>query len=88
LKGLLTGESGSRKISFTSIVIERPAPERPLQSQKVELMINARVQCEPSSLHDMMTAIVEQANFGPIQAAVVQEEHFSPGFPRPTHRIV
>lgn len=88
LKFLVSTCDDHRKISFTTTSTRSSIDISLKESDKVVLLINARVQADPQPLR----AIVEDAFFRAEKTFGCQIEYgeasvFRPGFPKPTHRI-
>lgn len=88
LKFLVSSGDDQRKISFTTTSTRSTVDIGLKETDKVVLLINARVQSDPQSLR----VIVENAFFRAEKTFGCQIEYgetsvFRPGFPKPTHRI-
>lgn len=90
LKFLITGKDLVRKISFTA----RSSQENEQkiddwQENRVEMLINARIQCDPIVLktivNDALSTIETETN---VQIELKAADVFLPGYPKPTHRII
>ncbi len=80
---------GATKLSFTAGMedgIKAELAQKPAVSCAV--LINARIQTDPESLSQLVSAAVEEveAESG-CRITAVTKSSFQPGYPRPTHRI-
>jgi G3E family GTPase len=58
------------------------------QAKEVELIVNARVACDPAELQSLVTSVVESAcQRRQATAEFHQTQSFRPGRPQPTHRF-
>ena len=88
LKFMLKGNNGKQKISFTANGLEEFQSLNLGEEQKLYLLINARVQCEPTELYSIVHEIVTiEGQKENVAIEVLQMKYFKPGFPTPTHRI-
>lgn len=90
LKFLIKGKDWVRKISFTAFSSqESEFQQEDLQESTVELLINARIQCDPVVLktivNDALSSIDAEIN---MSVELKTTDVFLPGYPRPTHRII
>ena len=88
LKFLLDDGVGQKKISFTSFseAVDND-PEYP-ETNKVILLINARIQAEPVLLRALVREVItEIENSTGCKMMEYTLSSFQPGYPRPTHRI-
>jgi Ni2+-binding GTPase involved in maturation of urease and hydrogenase len=89
LKFFLDSPSGSQKISFTTTSTSSSVTVSLPDTDRIQLMINARVQTSPASLLAIINAAIEWAS--PRFNCSIEDGNtasFAPGFPKPTHRIV
>nr|WP_255478831.1 GTP-binding protein [Rufibacter sp. XAAS-G3-1] len=90
LKFLVNDGHKKRKISFVSLhQPEAKLTDENLGVNRVLLLINARVQTEPTSLKQLLAEAIQELK-QETDCQVVERKMlaFKPGFPRPTHRIV
>lgn len=89
LKFLLHEGTWQKKISFTSLAEPQlRQTENPLRLTNLTLLINARVHCTAERLSEMISgAKADVAARQPVRFRTLGAEAFSPGYPRPTHRI-
>ncbi|QNL50571.1 hypothetical protein H8S90_02895 [Olivibacter sp. SDN3] len=90
LKFMCTGENLMKKVSYTSSDEHRSYLDFPdLALEKVDLLINARVQTDPETLLSLLgESVAEIENTTGSQLIVLNNEAFVPGFPKPTYRIL
>ncbi|GAA4801703.1 GTP-binding protein [Olivibacter ginsenosidimutans] len=91
LKFLYQDSDRQEKISFTSGHATgqevRTIPDT--SGQAVDLLINARVQTSPVHLQQLVHRAIEEAEQAfDCAIAVLGQEAFMPGFPKPSHRIL
>ena len=89
LKFLIDDGVTNHKISFTTLEGgEKVNPSDYPKTKRVSLLINARVQAEPSQLIEIVSNAIN-ATFGQFNNRVVVKKMsaFQPGYPRPAHRI-
>lgn len=89
LKFFIKAGDWQKKISFTSLMEPRLKQTPSLMRfEKVDLLINARVQTEPEKLeiifHEAMKDVVKDSNDKIISRRL---SVFQPGYPKPAHRI-
>lgn len=88
LKFLVNDGETKQKISYTATIVEKQSLSCYSKTNKVSLLINARVQAEPSSLKEIISnvidAITAQTNS---QILVNSLSAFKPGYPKPAYRI-
>lgn len=80
---------GETKVSFTAGMEDRTM-EASAQMPAIftGLLINARVQTDPESLEQLVSAAVDEVETGSgCRIVSVTKSSFQPGYPRPTHRI-
>jgi len=88
LKFFLASTSGTQKISFTTTSTSSSVAVSLGDTNRVELMINARVQTSPSDLVSIINASIELiANRFHCTVEHGNTTAFAPGFPKPTHRL-
>lgn len=89
LKFLLQEATWHRKISFTSLTEPRlRQTDSPLHLDHLKLLINARVQCPPEKLQEIVAAAKSALGQGGSPRILSRgAEAFRPGYPRPTYRI-
>lgn len=89
LKFLLQEATWHRKISFTSLAEPRlRQTDSPLHLDHLTLLINARVQCPPEKLQEIVSAAKSALGQGGSPRILSRgAEAFRPGYPRPTYRI-
>lgn len=76
-----------RKVSFDHLHPEK-LDIPPVPSNAVELIINARVQCDTKPLLEIMRSIIQNTALNGKHKITVQQAYcFSPGFPTPLYRI-
>ena len=89
LKFLLGDGIRQKKISFTTL---SEAPENDLEypeTNKVIILINARIQVEPVLLRTLVSEVIAETETN--TGCKIMEytiSSFQPGYPRPTHRIM
>lgn len=89
LKFLLQYNGQSVKVSYTSVVSRSLFRDLPPElAGSVKMLINARIQTSPKILKDLVEEVLSSLKNEPgITFRVEAASAFSPGFPRPTHRI-
>lgn len=76
-----------KKISFTSTTSEQPEISF-TAGKKAKLLINARVQTSPAALENIILASIDLISTKRnCRIDAVERSSFSPGYPRPVHRI-
>lgn len=90
LKFLLYVNSRSYKISYTTIHDDVKSDIDPgEESNRVLIVVNARIQTSPDMLKDFVGHRVEELRSShPVEIIENNIAFFRPGFPRPTHRMV
>jgi G3E family GTPase len=88
LKFFLEGDHWSKKISFTNTSTSADIALNIDKSNQVKVLINARVQGNPEVLKNLVDRALEkgESNYG-CQIKREKWSAFTPGYPRPTHRI-
>lgn len=89
LKFLLNDGQSKQKISFTTITSTPPAyTYRGIETNRVVLLINARVQVSPVILQQIVTAAINETEISE-RCRIIEYNlpSFQPGYPRPTHRL-
>jgi len=89
LKFFLDSSSGNQKISFTTTSTSSTVTVSLPDTQRIQLMINARVQTSPAGLLAIVDAAIEWAS-SRFQCRIENGNTaaFAPGFPKPTYRMV
>jgi len=90
LKFYLTSNDESLKISFTSLSDKRILNAfNNTKSNKVNLLVNARIQTDPTDLRKITTDILNLIR-SHNQVSIIEQNvsFFKPGYPKPTHRIL
>ncbi len=89
LKFLLSYEGKSHKISFTTLTEKKDQEfETDEKAGTAHLIVNARIQSTPDQLRGLVVDELERLRAtGTITATEKCVSCFSPGFPKPTHRI-
>jgi Ni2+-binding GTPase involved in maturation of urease and hydrogenase len=89
LKFFVATDKWSDKISFTTASTSAAIKIPQEDIQRVTLLINARIQTDPSTLEVLIDNVLKNVQASE-SCAVVTESHsvFKPGFPQPTHRMV
>lgn len=90
LKFLISDGTTSRKFSYTAIKQnETDQLEDQPKTNKISLLINARVQTQPDVLKGIVAnAIKETAQHTGSKIVINKLSCFQPGYPTPTHRIL
>jgi G3E family GTPase len=89
LKFLISDGEHHRKISFTSINKPDFTWKGPVFAGKVKLIINARVQTRPDHLREIVSDSIREVEMKTSSKVFEKEmSSFTPGYPRPTHRIL
>jgi Ni2+-binding GTPase involved in maturation of urease and hydrogenase len=95
LKFLVDDGLEQRKVSFTSMAggaegagIPEAAGAMPPETDRIIILINARVQVSPVLLERMVTDAINETE-GETGCKIIENKLsvFQPGYPRPTHRI-
>jgi Ni2+-binding GTPase involved in maturation of urease and hydrogenase len=91
LKFLIRGIDRVRKISFTALSsqVHEPKIDDDWQENRIEMLINARIQCDPIVLKTIVNdalSTIETETKAHIELKTT--DVFLPGYPRPTHRII
>lgn len=89
LKFLLYSNNKSNKFSYTTIQGEARSEIDPgEESNRVLLVLNARIQTSPDTLRDMVSDRVEHLRSNH-EVEIIENNiaFFRPGFPKPTHRM-
>jgi G3E family GTPase len=90
LKFLVTDGTNTRKLSYTAVRHSETdqSTEYP-ETNKISLLINARVQTEPGVLKNIISSAIEETAHQSGSKIVVNKlSCFQPGYPKPTHRIL
>ncbi|MEH6308980.1 GTP-binding protein [Olivibacter sp. CPCC 100613] len=89
LKFLIEDQGQRQKLSFTTMETEEPALQFPRSIDKLRMLINARVECRPKSLKNIIDKaikrVTKQCN---VKIDRLKTAVFIPGYPNPTHRII
>lgn len=90
LKFLIKGKDLVQKISFTAQSSQENEQKiDDWQENRVEMLINARIQCDPVVLktivNDALSTIEMETN---VRIELKAADVFLPGYPKPTHRII
>jgi hypothetical protein len=88
LKFFLETADWQEKISFTTTSTSRDVRIGNKESSSTKVLINARVQCEPRALQELVDRVLTNAES--IYNCTIAKEKwsvFKPGYPRPTHRM-
>ena len=90
LKFLMDDGKTQRKISFNSIAVDTDACAfNDIETDRVILLINARVQVSPGILQQIVSnAIIETESLASCKIIENNLSAFKPVYPKPTHRIV
>jgi G3E family GTPase len=88
LKFFVQTHQWSNKISFTTASTSADFKINEENIQELSLLINARVQTDPTSLQMLIDGVIKGVEESE-GCTIVTEKHsaFSPGFPTPTHRM-
>lgn len=89
LKFFISANGQFHKLSYTTI-LEKNSKTHPILEKvnKVDLLVNARIQTTPDELRNIFIDLLNQIKSKP--GVNIYEKHlsyFQPGFPNPTHRI-
>jgi len=88
IKCLIDTGLEQQKISFTSIYTKINSTDKIEETTSVNMLINARVQAQPHVLQHIVSDAIKQAQ---VDANCMITENklscFTPGYPRPTHRV-
>jgi len=89
LKFLMDDGKTQRKISFNSIAVDTDACAfNDIETDRVILLINARVQVSPGILQQVVSdSIIETEHLASCKIIENNLSAFKPGYPKPTHRI-
>jgi G3E family GTPase len=89
IKFLLDDGHGQRKYSYTTMSGSGPFPGGdPRASNRVEILVNLRVQADPELLDDLVKgAIASLPEHHQVRVSVISARSFQPGYPQPVHRI-
>lgn len=89
LKFFISANGQFHKLSYTTILEkESKFPLILEKANKVDLLVNARIQTTPDELRNIFIDLLNQIKLKP--GVSIYEKHlsyFQPGFPNPTHRI-
>ena len=90
LKFYLTSDNESLKISFTSLSNKRIINTfNNTKSNKVNLLVNARIQTDPNELRKIITDILNVIkSHNQVSISEQNVSFFKTGYPKPTHRIL
>ncbi|HNP23508.1 MAG TPA: GTP-binding protein [Panacibacter sp.] len=90
LKFLFDDGKHTAKLSFTTTKAKQKRGYPELSDAKhIEMLINARVQTDPSTLLEILRTSIEESMTSTGCRIVVHESAaFTPGYPKPLHRIV
>lgn len=89
LKFLVDNGRQKRKISFTAGDEEGYYTiADDFRSAKVNLLVNARIEADPSSLQDIVSSAMDETG-REISGEIIKKKFsaFKPGYPKPTHRL-
>ncbi|MGH2647668.1 MAG: GTP-binding protein, partial [Ginsengibacter sp.] len=87
LKYLINDGKEQFKISYTTASNEKNLPVNSI-SNKVSVLINARVQTSPEALEKIIYEAIDEIALKTNSSILVESlSAFQPGFPKPTHRI-
>jgi Ni2+-binding GTPase involved in maturation of urease and hydrogenase len=85
--GLWEGFFGVANLISSDTGVELSLPSR-CDVRKAEVIVNARVACDPQELQNMVEQVVQEvADLLQIRATFRQTQSFRPGRPTPTHRL-
>ena len=89
LKFIINDGQQERKISFTSIAIPEVKPDySDIKTDRVIVLINARVQTNPLFLSKIVSDSIHEIEFSTgCRITESKWSSFKPGYPKPTHRI-
>ena len=89
LKFLLDDGHMAKKYSYTTISGSGPFPENDAPScNRVEVLVNARVQVDPELLDEMVkSSVAAMRDQFAVQVTVRARDSFQPGYPKPVHRL-
>jgi G3E family GTPase len=88
LKFFLEAGDWHEKISFTTSSTSSTVQNNYHRSDRVEMLINARVQTAPAELEKLVDRVLvrTESMYG-CKLAIEKGSVFKPGYPRPTHRV-
>lgn len=89
LKFLLNDGKRQQKISFTSFKQRTIKPQyKPLETDRVSILINARVQTDPALLRKVVSDAIDELEMS-TGCKVIEKKisSFKPGYPKPSERI-
>ena len=90
LKFFIRSEGEEVKISFPTLYEEQWEDKIPrfLNSRKIEILINGRVEGDASVFDDLVQKVIlEISNHEGVKITVIETAAFHPQYPKPTHRI-
>lgn len=88
LKFLLTDGRWYKKVSFVSGARSNGVEGVKIDSNRVTLLVNGRVQTTPFHLAEVMTEVTnELRDLAGCEIRTLATASFQPGYPRPTHRM-
>ena len=88
LKFLIETPNAKQKVSFTTTTTSRDLNLQLPPTNRVSLLINARIETEPAVLEKIVEGVL--SNIQPIYRCKIDHGNwsvFKPGFPRPTYRM-
>jgi Ni2+-binding GTPase involved in maturation of urease and hydrogenase len=89
LKFLIDDGKKQQKISYTTLPGSDHSDTVNIETDRIVVLINARVQTRPALLQTIMNdALVETEREARCKITEYQFSAFQPGYPRPTHRIL
>lgn len=90
LKFMLSSDKWHKKVSYVLVENEHNYDEQEvIFSNHVDMLINARIQCVPGLLENMVDAAIETITTNrPCRLFTHHTAVFTPGYPSPTNRII
>jgi len=88
MKFFLETDHWKEKISFTTTTTSGEIKVTDQETNRIKVLINARVQTEPGTLEKLIDEVLAKAAHI-YHCTIVTEKWsvFKPGYPRPTHRM-